>query len=194
MSQSAQVTSVEAVRDFRGSLLVFCEEVRQALAAIQLEAHHTIEWLLRDQLSRWQRAMRDRHEEVVQAKAELSRKQISKTVGGQRPDCAEEVKAVRRAQERLREAEEKVASCKQWGGHLLPRALDEFRGPAQQLAGLVQGQPPHMVAFLESALAHLDSYVQRVAPPGQRPAAAPAAGEKKAPAPTSEVPPAEPNP
>src|SRR5262249_15450515 len=156
-----QVTSVEAVREFRGSLLVFCDEVRQALAAVEQAARHTIEWLLRDQLGRWQRAVRDRYEDVVQAKAELSRKQISKTSGGQRPDCTEEIKLVRRAQERLREAEEKVAACKQWGGQLLPRAVDEYRGPARQLAGLVEGQPPQVVAVVDNILALLDSYVQR---------------------------------
>jgi hypothetical protein len=164
MSETARVQSVPALQDFRASYLMFCEDIKDALTAANSEGQRMLDHVLREQLPRWQRAVRDRQEDVTQAKNALMRKQIVKTADGRTPDCLEEKKALRIAQERQREAEEKVKNCKQWGGHLLPRALDEFTGPSRQLAALVEGDPPSAVVFLDRILNALDAYIH-LAPP-----------------------------
>jgi hypothetical protein len=159
MSESAHITSLEALRDFRAAFLIFCEEVKDALTATDQEGKKLLDRIQRDYQSQWQRAIRDREEEVSQAKSALFRKQIVKNVDGRTPDCLEEKKAVRKAEARLEEAKEKLKNCKQWGGHLLPRALDEFAGPSRQLAALVEGEPPHAALLLDKVLDSLDAYL-----------------------------------
>jgi len=158
MTPSAQVQSVEAIVDFKAALRIFGEEVREALASVDMETTRTINWLLRDQQSRCIRSVRDRQEEVTQARAELLRQQLSR-ISGEQPDCLEEKKAVRRAQQHLEEAERKVESCHQWGQHLLPKALGEFAVPARQLAARVEGDIPPAIAALDRILTALAAYM-----------------------------------
>jgi hypothetical protein len=155
MSESARVTSIEALKDFRAALIVFCEEAKESLSAVDMETRRTVDWLAQ-QLAGWQRALRDRQEEVSKAKAELFRRQLP-AISGEKPDCYEQKKALRRAQERLREAEEKIDRCKQWAREL-PRAVDEYAAPAQQLAQFVEGDPPHAVILIDRILDTLDAY------------------------------------
>lgn len=160
---SARVRSIEAVREFRAAFLTFCERAQEALCSIDLEGQRTLNWILRDQTSRWQRAIRDRQGELAQAKAALFRRELTK-ISGSHPDLMEEKKAVRRAQERLQEAETKLKKCKEWGQTLLPRALGEFAGPARKLAEQVGGDNPPAAIFLERVLASLEAYTE-VRPP-----------------------------
>jgi hypothetical protein len=157
MSKSAQVLSIEAIKEFQEALSQLCEDAREALCTIDMEARRIVEWTAHEQLSLWKKAVRDRQEEVTQAKADLFRKQLER-ISGHKPDCLEEQKAVRWAQARLQEAEEKVDNCRKWS-QLLPRALEEYQAPARQLAGLVEGAPPRAIIALNQIIDNLDSYV-----------------------------------
>lgn len=173
MSESARVTSIDAVKDFQAALATFCEDAQEALGAVDMEASRLLDWVQHEQLNYWQRAVRDRYDDLAQAKAELYRKQLGRLTG-EKVDCIEEEKAVRRAQWRLQEAEDKVDKCKQWG-RLLERAIDEYQAPSQQLAALVEGKPPRAVVLLHQIIGRLDAYVG-LAPSssGSTPAAPPA--------------------
>jgi hypothetical protein len=164
MTDSARVTSIEALEDFKATLLAFCEEVKEAFCSVQREGDRTMSWLLREQVGRWERAVRDRQEEVMEAKNELFRKQLFHPAQ-ERPDCIRERKAVRRAEERVREAQQKVENCKRWAHQQLPRVLGEFAGPARQLMEFVEGEPPPMVVVLERVLTNLEAYLQEAPPP-----------------------------
>jgi hypothetical protein len=172
MSEAARVTSFQAIQDFKAVLCGFCDETKEALGTIDMEVRRMLAWLEHDQAHYWQNQVRLRQEEVTQAKADLFRKQLSR-FSGEIPDCLEEKKALRLAESRLAVAEEKVEKCRQWAGRLLPRAIDEYEGPARQLAGMVEGEPPGIVAYLNRVLTALDSYLE-VAPPSE-PSSPPAA-------------------
>ena len=86
MSQSARVTSVEAVKEFRPALIIFCEQAKDALSSVDMETRNLLDWLQRDQLGYWQRQLRLRQEEVSEAKAELFRRQLP-GIRGEKPDC-----------------------------------------------------------------------------------------------------------
>jgi hypothetical protein len=165
MSQGARVTSFQAIQDFKAVLCGFCEEVKEALVTTDMEIRRLLNWLEHDQAHFWQAEVRRRQEEVTQAKADLFRKQLSR-LSGEIPDCLEEKAALRLAQRRLEEAEDKVEKCRQWSSRQLPRVIDEYEGPARQLAGMVEGDPPAIIAYLDRILASLDAYLE-VTPPAQ---------------------------
>lgn len=166
MASSARVTSVQAIADFRAALLTFCQEAKEVLASIDMENRRMTDWVERDRLSYWQREIRNRQENVAQAKADLFRKQITR-ISGQNPDFLEERDALRLATYRLEEAEDKVQLCRKWGNRELPRAIDEFQGPGRQLAGMVEGNPPSIVLFLDRVVRSLEAYLDLEATPAR---------------------------
>jgi hypothetical protein len=100
----------------------------------------------------------------------LFRKQLT-GMSGHKPDLIEEREAVRMAQARLAEAEEKVEHCRRWGPSL-QRAIDEYQPPARMLAAMVEGDPPECIVLLEQVLASLEAYVLLTPPAPVAPAAA----------------------
>jgi hypothetical protein len=168
---TARVTSVEAIRDFRGSYLVYCDEVKQSLETADAEAKRMKDWI-GFQAQYWKKAIRECEARLAQAKNALFRKQLQKTAGGRPPDVIEERKAVARAQEALEHAKQKLANCKRWEIEF-DRAVQEYEGPARQLAGEVEGEPPRAVTHLDRILDSLDAYMQlapvRTPPPVEKP-------------------------
>ena len=162
MATSARVTSVQAIADFKVALLGFCQEAKEVLASVEMEIRRTMDWVERDQLPYWQREIRNRHEEVAQAKADLFRKQLTR-ISGQNPDYLEERKALRIANFRLEEAEDKVQTCRSWASRQLAHAVNEYEGPARQLAGMVEGDPPRMVIYLDRIITSLQAYLDESA-------------------------------
>jgi len=113
MSQSARVTSVEAVEALRARLCQFCEDVREALCAIDMESRRVLDWLAHDQPRYWRDAARNAQEELTHAKSELFRRRLA-GINGEMPDLTEYKLAVRRVQHRLEEAEERFEKCRHW--------------------------------------------------------------------------------
>ncbi len=159
MATSARVTSVQAISEFRIALLQFCQAAKEVLGSIDMEIRRMSDWVERDRLSYWQREIRNCQEELAQAKADLFRKQITR-ISGQNPDLLEEKDALRRAQYRLEEAEEKVQRCRLWGGRQLPRAIDEYQGPGRQLAAIVEGNPPSIAIYMDRVIRSLEAYLE----------------------------------
>jgi hypothetical protein len=155
---TARVTSVEAIRDFRGSYVVFCDDARESLATADAEARHMKSWISA-QAQYWKKEIRACEERLNQAKSALFRKELQKTAAGRPPDVIEEKKAVARAKEAKEHAEKKLANCKRWDIEF-ERAVQEYEGPARQLAGEVEGDPPRAVSHLDRILDSLDAYMQ----------------------------------
>src|SRR5438270_8112 len=113
MSQSANVRSVDAIRDFRVALTNFAEEARTALSSAEMEVRRTQDWLTRDQLTHWQAQIKRRNELLSMARTELHRRRLSQQ-GSDAISDTEQKEAVRIAQRRLEEAEQRVALIKRW--------------------------------------------------------------------------------
>jgi hypothetical protein len=154
---TARVTSVEAIRDFRGTYLVFCDEAKQSLETADAEARRMKDWISY-QAQFWKKAIRECEEKLSQAKNALFRKELQKTAAGRTPDVIEEKKAVARAKEALEHAQRKLANCKRWEIEF-DKAIGEYEGPARQLAGEVEGEPPRAVSHLDRVLDSLDAYM-----------------------------------
>jgi hypothetical protein len=180
MRPPARVTSIDLLRDWQAAVATFRTDALDALTTAGLDVRRTFDWL-DGQRRAWSKAVRDRYDEVTQAKSALARKQW--VLPGQRqPDCTEEMKALRLAQRRLSEAEDKVALTKRWGP-ALERAVDEYEGPMRRLADLLEGDLPKAGGLIERLIADLEAYIALNAgsvasPPVSRTSPAPQAAKE----------------
>jgi len=172
MTQSARVTSIDAVQQFKEALCIFCEQARDAICQVQMESRRVVDWLLFEAPSYWERALRAAEKDLANAKADLFRIQLQRS-SGNRVDDIEQKKAVERAKHRIEEASEKLKSVQHWG-RVAQRAHQEYEGRARRLADLVEGDPPPSVLFMEKVLETLDAYLQVAPPPSVRDAPIPA--------------------
>jgi hypothetical protein len=193
MSRTANVLSVQALKDFKNAMIKFAEEARNSLSGVDMELRRMRDWLERDQLGYWQAQIKRRQEELMQARADLHRRKISQQ-GSDAVSDADQKEALREAQRRLRVAEEKVALVKK----LIPalhHAIAEYHSHSQPLGDHLAGGFDRSVAGLEKMTLALEAYLATAVPtaPRHEPAgttsgAATAAGSST---PTSAAPPAE---
>jgi hypothetical protein len=162
MSQGANVRSVDAIRDFKLALINFAEEAQNALGSVEMEIRQIRNWLLRDQLTFWQSQIKRSQERVSMARADLFRRKISQSNSDAISDT-EQKEAVREAERRLREAEEKVITIKKWIP-ILEHALSEYRSQSQPLGDRLSGRFAATLNLLERMLDTLDAYLA-MAPP-----------------------------
>jgi len=162
MGDSARVTSIDALRDWRDALCVFKDEAAEGLCANDIEIRRFFDWL--DQQTKyWQNEIRRREDLVVQARNALVRKKMMITPAGREPDTIEEQKALRKAKARLVQAEEKFEKARQLGP-VIHRAVEEYQAPARRLSGMLDCDVPQALALLGQKLASLDAYLS-TAPP-----------------------------
>lgn len=161
MSQSARVTSIEALKEWKEALCVFRAEALEGLCAVEMEVRRAFDWL-QEQTKFWENEVRRRDEQLVQARADLVRRQMMVTPAGRTPDTTEQEKALRKAQTRLREAEEKVERARKLAP-VLHRAIEEYEGPARRLANMLEADLPRASAMLDRKIDALDAYVSTAA-------------------------------
>src|SRR4051812_8557095 len=95
MADAADVRSIDALREWYAALTTYGETLAEAQAGVELELRRSFDWLA-EQLSLWQRAVRECYDEVVQAKAELSTRKFPDW-SGRDPDTTVQEKALRLA-------------------------------------------------------------------------------------------------
>jgi hypothetical protein len=167
MSDSARVTSIDALRDWKEAVCVFKDDAAEALCANELEIRRFFDWL--DQQTKyWQNEVRRREDLVVQARNALVRKKMMVTPAGREPDTIEEEKALRRAKAMLAAAEEKLETARK----IVPvvrRAVEEYEAPARRLSGMLDSDVPQALALLGQKLDALDAYLSTAPPPAPAP-------------------------
>jgi len=166
MSESAQVASIDALRDFRAKLCEFGVDALESLAAVELELRHTNDWLA-ERLKYWQLQLRDRGEDLARAKAALVRHKWG-SKDGKGVGTTEVEMEVKKAKRRIDEAEEKIEITRRWQRDL-PKAVHEYDGPARQLSGYLESDLKQVLAMLDRMATSLEAYVAISAPPGGAP-------------------------
>ncbi len=157
---SANVRSVDALRDTKAALINFAEEARVSLDSFEMEIRQLRNWLERDQLSYWRSQVKRGQELVAMAKSELFRRQLSQSEAVSDTDQKE---ALRLAKRRLEEAEDKVERIKKWTP-VLEHAISEYHSQSQPLGDRLSGSLVASLATLDRMIAALESYVD-LAPP-----------------------------
>jgi hypothetical protein len=183
MSQGANVRSVEAIKDFKIALINYAEEAHNALGSVEMEIRMIRNWLLRDQLTYWQSQIKRGQERVSMARTELHRRQLSQSNSDAISDT-EQREALREAQRKLREAEEKVITIKRWVP-VLEHTISEYHSHSQPLGDRLSGGFQSTLNLLDRMLDALDSYLSMappttpVAPPPPRTYDETPAGERR---------------
>src|SRR5262245_17816581 len=110
MPQEAHVSSVEALDDFRASLINYVSKARPTVEEVSAEVVRTRVWLQTDQRLHWENQVRRRSLELEHAQAALSSYRMS----NYREASTVEQMAVRKAKHAFDEAEAKLKLLKQW--------------------------------------------------------------------------------
>jgi hypothetical protein len=157
MSPGAKVHSVETLREFRVALSNFGCAASQSMAAVEVEIRRTLDWLKHDQVKYWQQEVRRREDAVGEARQDLSRCLISTSAGGTQASCTDQKVALEKAKKRLDQAREKVEVVKRWG-QIVEQEVGDYRGPAQQLTTMIDGDLPRAMALLARKIQALEEY------------------------------------
>jgi hypothetical protein len=166
MSRSANVLSVQTLKDFKVTMINFAEEARNSLSGVDMELRRMRDWLERDQLGYWQAQVKRRSEELMQARSDLHRRKISQQ-GSDAVSDAEQKEALREAMRRLRVAEEKVALVKKLIP-MLQHAIAEYHSHSQPLGDHLAGGFERSVANLERMITSLEAYLATTVPTAPR--------------------------
>ena len=157
MERSAQVTSIDAVRELRAALLQFGGDAEDAIVMLTLESRKAIQWLQQDRARYWPEQARKAHEWVTQARNDLDRCQLH--YGSEStPSCIDQKKTLDRAKRRLKYCEEKVKAVKRWI-NAVRQELDDFYGELAKMTNWLETDLPRGAAALERMLRALDKYV-----------------------------------
>jgi hypothetical protein len=170
MDQQAKVTSVDALENFRASLILFLSKAKPALEEVMHEVVRTRLWIENEQRTFWEREIKTRRRKLEQAQAELFSANISKI---QKASAAQQM-AVHHAQRAIHEAEEKMRMLKKWNRELENRA-DPLVKQIEQLHGFLMNDMGRAVAYLAETVKILQSYAEVSI--GTRPVSAPVASE-----------------
>jgi hypothetical protein len=173
MSTGANVRSVDAIKDFKITLINFAEEARVGLSSTDMEIRQVRNWLTRDQLSYWQSQVKRGQERVSMARAELHRRQLSQANSDAVSDT-DQKDALREAQRKLAEAEDKVQRIKRWVP-LLEHAISEYHSQSQPLGDRLAGSFAQTLNIITRMITALDAYLTMRVPTTRAPAAMKAA-------------------
>jgi DNA repair exonuclease SbcCD ATPase subunit len=158
MNPQADVSSIPVLQDWHAALCTFRSDAADVLAAVQMEIRHAFDWIS-EQLKEWQRAVREREEDVIQAKADLARREIPDHTG-KTPDATVQKEKLRQAQARLHFALNQVDVCRRWL-QKLPRMInEEYEGHARRLSAFIDTVLPQALASLQQQIASLEAYTQ----------------------------------
>lgn len=157
MYLSADVRSIAAVEDLRTALARYGSAVNDAMAELELEIRRSLDWVEHDSLQAWKLEHERRSRKVERATAELASARIA-AYDERAPAITDHRVALRRAKERLEEAEEKIKTVRRWT-RKVHEEVDDFRGPQQQFAELAATTIPAGLAELERMIAALQAYV-----------------------------------
>ena len=162
MSKSANVLSLDTLKDFKLAMITFAEDARNSLSGVDMELRRMRDWLERDQLGYWQSQIKKRQEDLMQARADLHKRKISQQ-GSDAVSDAEQKEALRDATRRLRVAEEKLAQIRR----LIPflhHAIDEYHSHSQPLGDHLSGGFEKSVFTLQKMIDSLHAYLALSAP------------------------------
>lgn len=159
MAQSANITSIEALRLLKAALVTFEEEVQAALVALEMEARRPVEWIEHDRRQYWPRETRKATDVVSEARLSLQRCELTIS-GDDSRSCYDEKKALQKAKKRLEKCEEKVRAVRRWGPQIR-KEVEEFEVQTAKLKQFMESEFCKAPAALERMAAALDRYVQQ---------------------------------
>lgn len=159
MAESANITSVDAVNQFRVVLRSQQERASETVATYIRELQRVVEWFEQDLAFLWKQELRKRYDEVAETRTAYETCKL-RTIAGQRSACYDEKKAYERARHRLQEGERKVEAVKNWRINYAQQA-EECRGRLGKFQNLLDQDVEKSIALLERTVISLEKYLGR---------------------------------
>lgn len=167
MSDSANLSSLDALRQFTAAVVEFQAEAQMCLTAFDAQLRQVQSWLDHDRPAFWKREMETAVRAVADARGRLHQCRMRR-VGDFQPTCFEEQKALEQAKRWLDFSQSQLPRVRRWS-IAAQQESNEFRGRAGGTIQVLQREIPRLLALLRSAAEHIDSYAA-ISPP--QPAAA----------------------
>ncbi len=158
-----KVYRIDAIKLFRERLATFGEDAKNALISVDMDTRRTVDFILREQPMHWKAQLKKRHEVLQQAKAELFRRKLAEINPGSLDDTMQR-EAVRKAEMRVQEAEQKLEKIKKWATPL-QQAVEQYHGQSRALDDLVGPQLERALAQLAAMIDALEQYAGIAKPP-----------------------------
>jgi hypothetical protein len=159
MADRARITSLEALDEFRASLVVYLDKAGRALDEISDEVRRTRIWLEQDRLTFWKSELHKRQKVLEMKQQEL----FSAQIGGLSDPSPIHRAAVRRAKDAVEAAEEKIRNVRRW-----TREFDHTVEPparhVEQLRHLLKVDMGKALQFLNESMKSLAAYAEMQAP------------------------------
>lgn len=152
----ANVQSTAAIESVRTAMVAFVDQVRDALASLELEMRRVLEWLEHDRPHYWKVQTRQAVDAVNDAQAALHRC-LMYPIADERPACTDERMALKRAQARLAYCEAKQERVREWM-RTVRHELFEYEGRISQLVHVVELDAPMAIGILSKILRRLEEY------------------------------------
>jgi hypothetical protein len=156
MSAGANIQSSDAIERLRDQLVLFADQVGDALTELDSEMRRLLEWLEHDRPRYWKSQLRIAHDQVHEAQQALHRC-LMFPIAGERPACYEERAALKSAQTRLAYCEEKAERVRHWQ-RTVQHERFEYEGRISQLVRALEMDVPQAVGVLNKILRHLEDY------------------------------------
>lgn len=153
---SANIRNIEAVREFRASLIVFMDEALAAVDSMALDAQRALAWIEQDRPHYWEAQTRRAFDHVGAARTAYETCRL-RTVAGRRSSCIEEKQAFEKAKRRLEFCHEQKERIQRWAVKTL-READEFRTRLSRMRRLLESDVPKAIALLQETAEILESY------------------------------------
>jgi hypothetical protein len=166
MSGSANVSSIDAIRQFAASLIAFQEEARLCLSVLDGQLRQILFWLERDRPMFWKQEVERCVRDIADARVRLHQCRMRK-LGDFRPSCIEEVKDLEKAQHAMEFAQKQIPHVKRWNAEATHEG-NEYHGRSSQLVQAVERDIPRLLALLAFTIDRLEAYAS-VSTPRQAP-------------------------
>ena len=183
MPDKVNITSVEALDDFRAKLVIYLSKARPTLEEVAADVTRTRVWLENDQRIHWENQVRRRTKVLEQAQQAL----FSSRVSALREASGAEQMAVQRAKRSLDEAAAKLQVLKKWNREFASQ-VEPLVKQLDKLHTFLSHDMLKAITYLTQQVKTLDDYAgltpasASVTPPPP-PSGEAAAGEPAAPAP-----------
>jgi hypothetical protein len=156
MNNSANVSSIDAIRQFAAAVVVFQEEARLCLTMLDSQLRQILFWLERDRPMFWKREIENCIRDIADARVRLHQCRMRR-MGDFRPSCIEEVKDLEQAQRAMEFAQKQVPNVKRWNAEASHEG-NEYHGRASQLVQSVEREIPRLLRLLSFTIDRLEAY------------------------------------
>jgi hypothetical protein len=167
---SANVHSVEAIKDVRAAIVAFHERATSAMGDLRQKIDRTVAWLELDRPNYWREQERRAFDLLATTRVALDTCRL-RTVAGRRSECIEEKQAFARAKVRMEYVREKQQAVRKWMVQS-GREANEYRARTSTFQRSLENELPLMVAQLGRMIDAIDAYsASNPLPPQPTPAA-----------------------